>query len=77
MTTSTTIAELKLQREERHRLLDQEYDQRIATIQKNCKHAPYIPESRFDQAFEEERKLRTGVEFICRHCGADMPTQST
>ena len=77
MTTSTTIAELERQREERHRLLDQECDQRIGFVQQNCNHVPYIPESRFDQVFEEERKLRTGVEFICKHCGADMPTQST
>ena len=69
MTTSTTIAELERQREERHRLLDQEYDQRIATIRKTCKHET--------TKWYNMMGKYVGDSNTCKHCGAYMRTQST
>ena len=68
MTTSTTISELERQREERHRLLDQEYDQRIKFAQQNCRH-----EYGHKMVWVGLIMFRV-PKYKCKHCGYEIPT---
>lgn len=62
--TSTTISEIERQRAERHRLLDQEFDQRIKFVQQNCKHEP--------TKWYDMMGKYVGDSNTCKHCGAEI-----
>lgn len=73
MMVMTSIDELNRQRAERHRLIDAEYDARVRMVPHACAHEEGERlESMLDGMICSIRK--TGK---CKHCGADMSTQST
>ena len=68
MTANDQIAELNRQRSERHRLIDEEYDARVRMV-------PHVCEREEDVIDIDARTIYEMNH--CKHCGAEMPAQST